>query len=261
MGNKQYSLDESKAYRLVSDFFADVERELKYINRFSNKKLDALVEILTSESSNTNILSKAKLIKRARIYKESDAIERYLHPTNAPFYGYNKEESYVNLKGAGEGRCQPKYIPYLYAADTDVCCIAEVNPAIGSIVSVADIWVNQELSILNLSKSYAISNKKGSLVDDIPDCEVILHLQHLFSRPHHSDDDYFLTQYISEKIKNAGFDGLSFNSSKYAYQDSLEILRYGCNYVVFNHAKCEAISSILYRIETMPYGFRKQQIF
>ena len=160
MSNKQYSLDEAKTYRFVSDFYADVERELKYINRFSNTKLDTLVNVLTSESSNSNILSEENLIKRARIYKESDAVERYLCPTNAPFYGYNKEESYVNLKSAGEGRCQPKYIPYLYAADTDACCIAEVNPAIGSIVSVADIQINQELSILNLSKSYAISSKK-----------------------------------------------------------------------------------------------------
>lgn len=107
------------------------------------------------------------------------------------------------------------------------CCIAEINPAIGSIISVADVKANDKLRILNLSKTFAISSKIGALISGVTDSDVFLYLQNLFSRPHQNDEDYYLTQYISEKIKSSGFDGLSFHSSKYAHKNTLGMTEYG----------------------------------
>ncbi len=254
---EQQILNATDSYRLIVKYFDDIEKELKSKNRFSNKKLDNLVKALTSESSNIEVFDTITL-KRARIYNEPDAAERFLNPTNSPFNGYDKEGSFVNLQGTSEGRCHPKHIPYLYAANSVECCIAEINPSIGSIVSIADIIANQPLRILNLSKTFAISSKVGSLITGITDSDVFLYLQDLFSRPHQVDEDYYLTQYISEKIKNCGFDGLSFHSSKNAYKNSFGMTKHGYNFVIFNYEKCEAISSKLYRVETIEYGFKEQ---
>ena len=250
-------INATDSYRLIAECFGCIEEELKKKNRFSNEKLDILVKSLTSESSNIEVFNTLKL-KRARIYNEPDVVERFCNPTNDPFNGYDKEGSFVNLHGTSEGRCNPKYIAYLYAANSVECCIAEINPSIGSIVSIADIKANEELRILNLSKTFAISSKVGSLISGVTDSDVFLYLQNLFSRPHQNDEDYYLTQYISEKIKNSGFDGLSFHSSKYAHKNSLGMTEYGYNFVIFNYDKCEAISSKLYRVETIEYGFREQ---
>ena len=250
-------INATNSYRLIAEYFDSIEEELKNKNRFSNEKLDNLVKSLTSEGSNIEVFNEITL-KRARVYDASDAVERFLNPTDNPFKGYDKEGSFVNLHGTNEGRCNPKHIAYLYAANSVECCIAEINPSIGSIVSVADIRANQELRILNLSKTFAISSKVGSLISNVTDSDILLYLQNLFSRPHQVDKDYYLTQYISEKIKNSGFDGLSFHSSKYAAKDALGMTKYGYNFVIFNYDKCEAISSKLYRVETIEYGFRQQ---
>lgn len=255
--DEQQIINASDSYRLIAECFDSIEEELKRKNRFSNEKLDILVKSLTSESSNIEVYDTIKL-KRARIYNEPDAVERFCSPTNSPFNGYDKEGSFVNLQGTSEGRCNPKHIAYLYAANSVECCIAEINPAIGSIISVADIKVNDELRILNLSKTFAISSKIGSLISGVTDSDVFLYLQNLFSRPHQNDTDYYLTQYITEKIKNSGFDGLSFHSSKYAHKNALGKTEYGYNFVIFNYDKCEAVSSKLYRVETIEYGFREQ---
>ena len=236
-------------FKTTTEFFNCVSEELRTQNRFKNKKIDQLVELLISEDSNINTFEQATF-KRARIYNEPDQVERFLNPPEGPFEGYDAENSFVNMRGT-EGRCNPKFIPYLYVANSVDCCIAEINPCIDSVVSVADIKTTQKLRILNLSKNFSISRRSGSVIEDIWDCDVVMHLQRLFSRPYEQEGDYLLTQYIAEKIKNAGFDGLSYHSSKYAYKDDWGIPKQGHNYVIFNYEKCEAVSSKLYRVETI----------
>lgn len=183
---KKLSIEES--YKLVAEFFAQIDKELKNENRFSN----------------------------------------------------------------------PKFIPYLYAANSVDCCISEINPSIDSIISVADIQIISKIRVLNLAESYAISSGFGTIIKGIPNSDVFLYLQNLFSRPHENESDYYLTQYISEKIKNSGFDGLSFASSKYAYKDSDGITKHGRNFVIFNYQKCTVIGSKLYRVTTISYGLQEQ---
>ena len=64
-------------------------------------------------------------------------------------------------------------------------------------------------------------------------------------------NDLVKLQYISEKIKSAGIDGLSFNSSKYAYVNDQGMREHGVNYVIFNYNKCKAVSSKLYRVKSI----------
>lgn len=242
-------MQDSKKFKTATEFFDCVSLELRTQNRFENEKIDRLIKLLISEDSNIDTFEKATF-KRARIYNEPDQVERFLNPPAGPFEGYDAENSFVNMRGA-EGRCNPKFIPYLYVANSPECCIAEINPGIDSVVSVADIKATQNLRILNLSKSFAVARQSGSVVQDMWDCDLVMHLQHLFSCPYEQEGDYLLTQYISEKIKNAGFDGLSYYSSKYAYKDDRGIAKHGHNFVIFNYSKCVVVSSKLYRVETI----------
>lgn len=242
-------MQNSSKFKTATEFFNCVSLELRKKNRFQNKDIDRLVDLLISENSNIEILKKATF-KRARIYTEPDAIERFLNPPNSKFEGYDATNSFVNTYGT-EGRCNPKFIPYLYVSNLVGCCIAEINPSIDSIISVANIKATEELRILNLSKRFAISRQSGSVVQDMWDCDLVMHLQYLFSRPYEQEGDYLLTQYISEKIKNSGFDGLSYYSSKYAYKSNSGTTERGCNFVIFNYEKCEAVSSKLYRVKAI----------
>ena len=73
-------------------------------------------------------------------------MERFLNPPKGLFEGYDAENSFVNIRGT-EGRCNPKFIPYQYVANSPECCIAEINPGIDSVISVADIKATQNLRI------------------------------------------------------------------------------------------------------------------
>ncbi len=235
--------------KLISEFFNSANDELKTKNRFTNQKLDSVVNALLSESSNIVELSGCTL-KRSRIYDKLDKYIRYDNPPKSRFKGFNAKDSFVNEKG-NEGRCNPKFIPYLYAADSMECSIAEINPGIDSVVSVANIKIKEKLKIVSLSSDYALSSTKGNIIEGVPDCWVVIHLHHLFSLPYTEDGDYLLTQYISEKIKSAGIDGVSFKSSKYAYENEQGVREHGINYVIFNYEKCKAVSSELYRVKAI----------
>lgn len=211
-------MDNLEKDKLIAEFFECANKELKTQNRFINRSLDSVVDALLSEDSNIIEISGCTL-KRARSYDKPDRFIRYRNPPKSKFKGFGVKDSFINSKG-NEGRCNPKFIPYLYVADSVECSIAEINPGIDSIVSVANIRTTETLKVVSLSSGCAISKARGTIIDGIPDCWVILHLQHLFSLPYKEDGDYLLTQYISEKIKSAGLDGISFNSSKYAYENN-----------------------------------------
>ena len=80
-------------------------------------------------------------------------------------------------------------------------------------------------------------------------------LSSFFSKPYGKDGDYLICQYVSEYIKNIGYDGIRFFSSR--------VLQKFCddcfvNYTIFNYNKCKPISSdLLYvfdsHIETKSY--------
>lgn len=242
-------MDNLERDNLISKFFERANEELRKKNRFTNQSLDKVVEALLSEDSNIKEISEG-ILKRARIYDKADKFSRYRNPPKSRFQGFNAKDSFVNEKGT-EGRCNPKFIPYLYAADSVHCSIAEINPGIDSVVSVANIKIKKSLRLVSLSSGFAISSTKGSIIEDVPDCWVILYLQHLFSLPYKEEGDYLLTQYISEKIKSAGMDGLSFESSKYACEGAQGVRKRGVNYVIFNYDKCKAVSSKLYRVKSI----------
>lgn len=134
------------------------------------------------------------------------------------FLGYNEEDSDAPSHQSGRaGRTNPSGISYLYACYDPLTAILEVRPIPTQFVSLAEIKITQNCTLFDFSKSPAISG--DGLNDlDMVDYSVI---SRQFSMPNFGEDaDYYITQYISEFIKNINtdtgertFDGLCFKSS------------------------------------------------
>ena len=160
-----------------------------------------------------------------------------------PFYGFDEKDSYVNPDPdkVKAGRCNPYYIPYLYAAESSYTAIVEVRPSLNSYINVAEIEILDDLRIFNIAMKDIITDRT-SILRNV--------LSSRFSRivNDYQDRQYLATQCITEYIKNLGYDGLKFDSS---------LDKEGTNVVVFDTAKCKAISSSVHTICGITYSTRR----
>lgn len=164
---------------------------------------------------------------------------QYVGKTN-PFKGLTKEASFIPPKSIKvlAGRANPKYVKYLYVAESPTTAIFEVRPFIYDAVNIAKIQINEPLKVANIAVDLDFSNDKDTTVD----MHVMGMIQGAFSKPTNDTDDYIPTQVIAEYIKSLGYDGIRFNSSIHSG---------GVNLTIFNYEKCEAISSQDFRIENI----------
>lgn len=226
----------------VYDFFIEADNALKHKNRFSNKNLDKLVAALIGNECCHGSLEKGTMLYRGRIYSERDAATKYYDHSRKVFKGYNRADSFVNLKAPKEGRCNPQLIPYLYVTSSPECSIHEIRPNINEYVSVANIKVLDRVSFINLSLDVLSGDATQSLVPGVYDITVLFYLNEMFSKPTRQSEDYLLSQYIAEKIKNYGFDAIAYRSAAYNGKENI------C-YAIFNYTKCKATSSKLYQVK------------
>lgn len=237
---------------LAYDFFQKAKEELKTKNRFSNPEMDKLIGWLIANKNHAFDLEEKKFIYRARIYNLSDGPERFKKP-NRRFQGFNAAGSFVNPNPdlAPDGRCNPQFITYLYTAQSKECSICEVRPNIGSLVSVARIKILKSLRLFNLSADVVVADNSEELIQNVYNSTLFLYLNKIFSQPSSNKWDYILSQYISEKVKNNGFDGIAYKSAVYAG-------KYNINYAIFNYDKCKVSSSKLYKINKINYDFEPE---
>lgn len=135
-----------------------------------------------------------------------------------------------------DGRANPKYIRYLYVSESPTTTLFEIRPFIFDAVNVAQIRVNSPLKIANIAVELDLSKNKNTTIE----MYVMGMIQGAFSKPTNNPDDYIPSQIIAEYLKSLGYDGIRYNSSLHFG---------GVNLTIFNHDKCEAISSQDFRIE------------
>ena len=111
-----------------------------------------------------------------------------------------------------------------------------MRPFIFDAVNIAQIRVNSPLKIANIAVELDLSENKNATVE----MYVMRMIQGAFSKPTNNSDDYIPSQIIAEYLKSLGYDGVRYNSSLHFG---------GVNLTIFNHDKCEAISSQDFRIE------------
>lgn len=198
-------------------------------------------------------LPAGKILYRARLYdREKESEEK-----SPAFRGYGEKDSFVppNGKYVPHGRANPDGIVYLYTAHSINTAIAEVSPPLKADVSVAEIEVLEQLTLLSFCSYCATSTGEDTKVLEWKR-NFVLALARLYNRHYGDARDYILCQYISEFVKNIGFDGIAFRSSKVI--EDRKFLKRDRNYTIFNYQKCKPISSKLYYISDHQYTLKVQ---
>ena len=166
------------------------------------------------------------------------------------FKGYSNLESGAPPKEyASAGRANPKCIPYLYLCEDEITPVYEVRPTIGQQVSVAKFKTTKDLRLYDLTLEL---NDKI----DIPSCSVPSLYDSIgkhFSIPNTGNEfQYLPTQFLSEEIKNMGFDGLRFRSSLHSG---------GINIVLFSADYCKALSSNIVQVNNIKLEIAQPDVY
>ena len=170
----------------------------------------------------------------------SIAFEKIKAVKEAGFNGYDATGSFVNPdpKSIGGGRCNHVNEQCLYVSEDIQTAISELKPLIREEISVACIQLREDLKIVDF----------GFDSSEDPYQKLISFL--FVTSPTQDDYDiYTYTQVLCSLIKKAGYDGIKYTSC----QDLSKT-----NYVIFNYDKCKAVSSDVYAVNSISYGFIKK---
>ncbi|MFT5876007.1 MAG: hypothetical protein ACI8WT_005008 [Clostridium sp.] len=201
------------------DLWMDFKDEILYKNRLiiEHTILDSLKRIAEGCKKS---LEKGTILYRARIFNGDNSFVAYLRfdfnmdnndesikrlsayrnkayiesMRKSGFWGYNEDDLFIpkdnNL--AGEGRANPAFIKYLYAAETPYTALAEVRPYLKAEISVAEIIITHELTIADFSY-------QGIKISNVLDEKLMYLIMLDFSEPINTNKkDYIPTQYIAE---------------------------------------------------------------
>lgn len=250
----KYSDETEASYEARKIWYAFKEAVF-YKNRFfvKHQLLDILSKYVSEnviEVPSDQIFFRARIIDDCcindhMIYKcfgspEGERLDIKYHSKSNPFKGLTKEASFIPPKEVkvSEGRANPKLVRYLYVSESPTTTLFEVRPFIFDAVNIAQIRVNSPLKIANIAVVLKLSENKDATIE----MYVMGMIQGAFSKPTNNPDDYIPSQIIAEYIKSLGYDGIRYNSSLHSG---------GVNLTIFNHEKCEAISSQDFRIENI----------
>ena len=166
------------------------------------------------------------------------------------FKGYDRKQSGPPPKEkTPAGRANPECIRYLYLCEDEQTPVYEVHPTIGQEVSVAKFITKKPLKIYDLTLNLPEKHKNPDY--DTP--SLYDAIGHNFSVPNTGEAiQYLPTQYISEEIKNLGFDGLRFNSS---------LRQGGINVVLFDPEVCSVQSSDIVKVDSIEIKTRKPDVY
>lgn len=180
---------------------------LKRDNRFtlsgeSAKFIESLIEYARKHKAIK--IPGGTLLFRARI---NDGIE-----SSKPIAIENMGAPPIHL--AGHGRLNPRGIPYLYLASDRLTAVSEVRPWVGCDITVAEFVLSEDCEFINFSNKHMLNIPEGEEYEG-PEFTWRELINWMFSAPFDPRDDtaYIPTQYIAERIKGAGFDGIIYDSA------------------------------------------------
>lgn len=181
--------------------------------------------------------------------KNESFLDNFKKCKHSGFWGFNKRQSGAPpSKKTGSGRFNPQGIRYLYVAESYETAIAEKSPLISETLSIAALKLKKTLKVVDFTQFRDVSqndvdftkNAKNALANVLSEVALM------------KEDDYLPMQYIAEKIKNIGIDGIRFSSSLH---------RGGINIVLFDPACCDIIGSTIYEVEEVTYKTKQKLPF
>ena len=255
-----YLVMKATNYDKARELWYSFHNEVKYHHRFfpSHPVLDKLAVFAEQCKLTVNagaIYYRARIIDDqaqsehmiAKCYRQGCTEEerKWYHNKKNKFRGLSKEGSYVppNPDLIRDGRSNPKFIRYLYIAESPTTAVFEVRPLLHNAVNVAGIEVKEQLIIANIAVGIDIDATKDNSVDEW----LMYFIQTAFSSSTNNPDDYIASQIIAEYIRHLGYDGIRYSSSLH---------RGGYNLTVFDVEKCEAVSSTDLRLEDIKMSLR-----
>lgn len=115
---------------------------------------------------------------------------------------------------AGHGRLNPRGISYLYLASSINTAVSEVRPWLGAEATVAELATTRPLRVVNFSllPQFVKPVDPNYAAAETTWREMVAWL---FSAPFDPRDDtaYVPTQFLAERFKSSGFDGLLYGSA------------------------------------------------
>ena len=137
------------------------------------------------------------------------------------------------------GRVNPKGVSHLYTAEDKGTAIAEIRPWIGANVTVARLKLTKDLDLAD-----AVETTPAPLSEELLWLWQRWISCRCFTRPvqRENDTDYLLGQFVAEKLKDAGFDGIRYESTA-----NLS----GINVALFDTKSPDVTSSELFRINAV----------
>lgn len=151
------------------------------------------------------------------------------------------------------GRANPIGISYLYLAENEPTCIAEVRPSNGCMVSVATFKLKENLRFLDLTeprkRASFLTQESENLIDSLIHIDLLEIFAAELSKPvlpNRSHLDYIPTQFLCEYFKAVcNFNGLIFNSS----------FGRGKNIVLFDQNLVDDVSMNYYNISSIDHSY------
>lgn len=249
------SANYKKALQLWNSFYEEVMFHQRFF--ISHPLLDKLAEVARQCEM---MVSPGSMYYRARIIDDNAARNEHMvakcYGANATeeagkwyrnkankFRGLCKEGSYVppNQKLIRDGRSNPKFIRYLYMAESPTTAVFEVRPILYNAVNVAGIEVKELLRIANIAVELNPDEEKSF------EGWLLSFVQSAFSSPTNNPDDYIPSQIIAEFFRHLGYDGIRYSSSLHLG---------GFNLTIFDTTKCEAVSSTDLRLDNIKMSLR-----
>ena len=195
----------------VSKFFLEIDKHLRTKNRFSlpenseyrvNVFCKFYIDNLTELNADTEYF-------RARIWKVNQT-------TSFPHTEMGAPPAHL----VGSGRINSEGIPHLYGASDCQSAVSEVRPWVGAHISVARFRTLKNLKLVDLTKRPIMSfNSRDHEEHEIfSGMQLAINTnfinQLFFAAPAHEHDklSYITSQFIAERFKNLGADGILYPS-------------------------------------------------
>lgn len=252
---------ESPNYIEAKELWNSFLNEVIYKQRFFLRhpvldKLATLAKSLEMEIMPGKIYYRARIIDEIAAKKEhmiakcygpnaTDEEQKWYRNKNNKFRGLSKEGCYVppDPKFIRDARSNPKFIRYLYVAESPTTAVYEIRPILFSAINVAGIEVKEKLRIANIAVEIDPDIDRTKSVDEW----LLFFIQSAFSSPTNNPDDYIPSQIIAEYFRHLGYDGIRYSSSLH---------RDGYNLTIYDISKCEPVFSTDLRFENIKIYLR-----
>lgn len=161
------------------------------------------------------VIQYAREHKALKLPSETKLFRARVNDVSEPSKPFALEEMGAPPRGrSAHGRLNPKGIPYLYLASNELTAISEVRPWVGCKLTVAEFQLCKDCNFINFSMKCMSNVLDG---DEFKNRETTWRefIAWMFSAPFDPRDDtwYIPTQYLAERIKGEGLDGIIYDSA------------------------------------------------